>query len=246
MNKLSSSYKNLVDIHCHVLPDIDDGPQDWQQSLEMARVARDNGINTVVTTPHWIQGTSWQPNYKTVLEKTDKLNELLSSEKINLKVLPGMEVGISENLVDLLNSGEILTLANSNYVLIEIPFMSLPFGLEEIVFEIISAGYIPLLAHPERNRDLHANPARILDLIERGALTQITTGSLCGDWGENAKDCSMKFANMDAIFSVASDGHSSSSRPPEMLTGLKVLESLIGEDKVLEILTNSEKIITKN
>jgi protein-tyrosine phosphatase len=124
--------------------------------------------------------------------------------------------------------------------------MSLPFGLEEIIFEIISAGYIPLLAHPERNKELQANPSRILDLIERGALTQITTGSLCGDWGEYAKQCSIEFANKDSIFTVASDGHSSSSRPPEMLEGLKVLESIIGENKVLEILSNSEKIIRKN
>ena len=246
MNKLHSSYKNLVDIHCHVLADIDDGPSDWEQSLNMARVAEDNGISTIVTTPHWIQGTSWQPSYKTVLEKIDKLNELLTSKKINLKVLSGMEVGISENLVDLLNSGEILTLANSKYVLIEIPYISLPFGLEEIVFEIISAGYIPLLAHPERNKELQTNPGRILDLIDRGALAQITAGSLCGDWGDNAKDCSVEFANMDAIFAVASDGHSSNSRPPEMLSGLRVLESLVGEDKVLEILSNSEKIIRKN
>ena len=88
MSKLSSSYKNLVDIHCHVLPDIDDGPQDWQQSLEMARVARDNGINTLVTTPHWIQGTSCHPNYNTILDQTDKLNELLSTEKIKIKFIP--------------------------------------------------------------------------------------------------------------------------------------------------------------
>ncbi len=245
MSTEGKKYKDLVDIHCHVLPDIDDGPADWQQSVEMARVAESNGISTIVTTPHWIQGTSWQPSYKTVLEKIDKLNELLSAESINLRILPGMEIGISENLVSLLNSGEILTLANSSYVLIEIPFISIPFGLEDIIFEIISAGYLPLLAHPERNKALHSNPERILDLIDRGALTQITTGSLCGDWGEGAKECSVEFAKMDGIFTVASDGHSSDSRPPEMAEGIEVLEDLVGEDKVLEILSNSEKIITK-
>lgn len=246
MDKLKSSYKNLVDIHCHVLPDIDDGPGDWQQSLEMSKIAYDNSISTIIATPHWIQGTSWQPTYNTVLQKIDKLNELLLSEKVNIKILSGMEVGISENLVDLLNSGEVLTLANSNYILIEIPFVSLPFGLEEIIFKLVSAGYIPLLAHPERNKELQANPGRISDLIDRGALTQITTGSFCGDWGESAMECSIEFANMDTIFTLASDGHSAGSRPPEMLEGIEVLEELIGENKVQEILSNSEKIIRKN
>lgn len=246
MGQTDSGCKNLVDIHCHVLPGIDDGPSDWQQSIEMAKAAAGSGISTIVTTPHWIQGTSWQPSTSTVLEKLDQLNEIIKKEGIALQILSGMEIGISENLVDLLTSGRVLTLANSKYVLIEIPYISLPFGLEEIVFEIISAGYIPILAHPERNKELHSNPKRILDLLERGALTQITTGSLCGDWGDGAKRCSTEFARMDAIFSVASDGHSAISRPPDMVSGLEVLEDLVGRKKVLEILSNSEKIIMKN
>ncbi len=157
-----------------------------------------------------------------------------------------MEIGISENISDLISSGEVLTLANSKYVLIEIPYVSLPNGLEEIIFEIITAGYIPVLAHPERNRELHTEPRRILDFMERGALSQITTGSLCGDWGYAAKQCSEEFAKMDAIFSVASDGHSAVDRPPDMQSGLKVLEAIVGRDKTLSILSNSEEIIMKN
>ncbi|NIP39090.1 MAG: tyrosine protein phosphatase [Candidatus Dadabacteria bacterium] len=242
----ASGYKNLIDIHCHVLPGIDDGPSDWQQSLEMARAAVDHGISTIISTPHWIKGTSWQPSADTVLNKISELTELLSKEKIDLHILPGMEIGIIENLAELIKSGQVLTLAGSSYVLIEIPYISLPFGLEEIIFEIVSAGYMPVLAHPERNKELHAEPERILDLIDRGALAQITTGSLCGDWGDGAKNCSEQFAKMEAIFSVASDGHSAVSRPPDMQSGLKALENLVGKQKVAKILSNSEKIIRKS
>ena len=241
-----SKYSSIVDIHCHILPGLDDGPSSWEESVGMVRVACSNNIKKIVATPHWIQGTSWQPKPDTVFEYVMKINELLETEEIDVEILPGMEIGINENLFKLLEQGEIITLANTNNILIEIPFMSLPLGLEEIIFELVSNGYKPILAHPERNKDLQSEPRRILDLIDRGAFVQITAGSLCGYWGDYARDCSIEFVKSDAVFVVASDGHSVDSRPPIIDDGLKVLEGLVSEDKIIEILNNCHKLLVKN
>lgn len=243
MSKSGTSYQNLVDIHCHILPGVDDGPADWDKSMDMLRVAERNGISTIVSTPHWIYGTSWQPDVGTIKKKIERLNELISGQDINISVLSGMEIGISGNLLQLLEDGNILPLAESKYLLIEIPFISLPYGMGKMIFEIVSAGYIPVLAHPERNRDFQENPHIMEDFIERGALTQITAGSLCGDWGDYAKQCSIEFAKKDYLFAIASDGHSAVSRPPDIVRGLRVLEEIIGSDKVSEIVSNSKKIV---
>jgi len=236
-------YKNIVDIHCHVLPAIDDGPSDWDESLKMISMAKDNNIGKIITTPHWIKGTSWQPSASRVISDVKRLNELLDSQDIEVEVFTGMEIGINENLHELARSGEILTLANSNYLLVEIPFISLPIGIEDIIFSLVSYGFIPLLAHPERNKEFQAAPGRILDLMERGALVQITAGSLCGHWGNGAMNCSIKLIENDAVFAIASDGHSVDRRPPEMFEALSILERLVGENETRNILSNSEKII---
>src|ERR1700741_3135468 len=123
----------MIDIHCHLLPNVDDGPSSWEESLEMARLASEDGIQVAVTTPHWIQGTKWEPNPDEIKKKVEELNKKLKENEISLTVLPGMEVGISENLPRLVSSGEILTLGESNYLLVEIPFSSLPFGIKELI-----------------------------------------------------------------------------------------------------------------
>lgn len=243
MSKSGASYQNLVDIHCHVLPGVDDGPADWDMSLDMLRVAERNGISTIVSTPHWIYGTSWQPDVGTIKDKIEGLNELISGEDINISVLSGMEIGITDNLIQLLEDGNILPLAQSKYILIEIPFISLPYGMGKMILEIVSAGYVPVLAHPERNRHFQENPHIMEDFIERGALTQITAGSLCGDWGDHAKQCSIEFAKNGYVFAVASDGHSAVSRPPDIGHGLRVLEEIVGKYKVSQIVSNSRKVI---
>jgi len=243
MSKSGASYQNLVDIHCHVLPGIDDGPADWDNSMDMLRVAERNGINTIVSTPHWIYGTSWQADVGTIKDKIERLNELMSGQDISISVLSGMEIGITGNLIQLLEDGKILPLAESKYILIEIPFISLPCGMEKMIFEIVSAGFVPVLAHPERNRDFQENPHIMEDFIERGALTQITAGSLCGDWGDYAKQCSIEFARKGYVFAVASDGHSAVLRPPDIMRGLRVLEEIVGKDNVSEIVSNSKKIV---
>jgi protein-tyrosine phosphatase len=229
----------MIDIHCHLLPNIDDGPSSWEESLEMARIASQDGIQMTIATPHWIQGTKWEPNPDEIKKKVNELNNKLKENEIPLNVLPGMEVGISENLFELVSSGEVLTLGESHYLLIEIPFVSVPPAIEEIIFNLKDVGIHPVLAHPERNQELQKNPKKILELTRTGAFIQVTSGSFCGDFGEKAKRCAIQFAKDGVIDAVASDAHSTVKRPPIITDGLRGLEEFIGKDQIKALVANS-------
>lgn len=233
----------MIDIHCHLLPNVDDGPTSWEESLEMARLASQDGIRIAVTTPHWIQRTKWEPSPDEIKKKVEELNNKLKENEIPLTILPGMEVGISENLPKLVSSGEVLTLGESHYLLIEIPFVSLPLGIEEIIFNLKVMGIYPILAHPERNQELQKNPKRILDLVKAGAFVQVTAGSFCGYFGEQAKRCVIQFAKFGVLHAVASDAHSAKERMPILTTGLKVLEEFIGREQIELLLANTYRFI---
>lgn len=238
-------YGNMVDIHCHLLPNVDDGPAEWEESLEMARLAVQDGISISVTTPHWIQGTKWEPNPDEIREKVNEFNRRLKDEKIPLTVLPGMEVGISENLPELVSAGRILTLGGSNYLLVEIPFVSLPHGIEEIILRLKTIGISPILAHPERNKEVQTNPKRVLELVKGGASVQVTAGSFCGYFGEKAQCCVLELAKSGAIHAVASDAHNVDKRPPIVTEGLKALEGVIGGEQIELLLASTYRFIEK-
>ncbi|GBD38657.1 Tyrosine-protein phosphatase YwqE [bacterium HR37] len=233
----------VVDIHCHLLPDMDDGARSWEESLKMARIASESGINTVVATPHWIQGTVWEPNPDVVRKKVSELNELLCKNCIPLSVFPGMEIGISENVVELVSSGRVLTLAEGRYVLVEVPFFSLPVGIEEVVYRLVDRGFFPILAHPERSRDIQKNPKRICDLVDNGALIQITAGSLCGCFGGKAKKCALELIELDAVHIVASDAHSSDKRPPLLSKAMDIVKRIKGIEYTNRLLLNASRCL---
>lgn len=209
----------------------------------MASIAHQDGIKGAVMTPHWIQGTNWEPKSSTVIEKVNEFNIRLLDAGIDFKVYPGMEIGITANLAEFVSSGRILTLAEGEYLLLEIPFYSLPYGLEGIINSLRKIGKKTILAHPERGKEFQENPARILDFKELGALVQITAGSLCGDFGDKAKKCALEFAKIGVLDIVSSDAHSTRRRCPIVSSGLKVLEAEIGSDKIDEIVQNSYNVV---
>ncbi len=233
----------MIDLHCHLLPNIDDGPKSWEESIEMVSIAHQDGIKGAVTTPHWIQGTNWQPDSSTVKKMVNELNVKLEGEGIDFKVYPGMEIGITTNLADLVSSGEILTLAEGNYLLLEIPYYSLPLGMEEIISGLRAIGKTAILAHPERCKEFQGSPGRILDLIDLGALVQITAGSLCGDFGDQAKKCALEFARLGALDIISSDAHSTGRRRPIVSKALRILENEIGAQMVDTVIDNTYKVI---
>ena len=137
----------MIDLHSHILPGLDDGAKNMNQSLEMARIFAQAGYTQVVATPHWIPGTSWVPTPRYIRTLVDELNSEIKKKGINLTVYPGMEIALDPKIPDLLDDGAILTLNRGSYVLIEPPFQRLPQGWEQILFNVSSRNKTVLLAH---------------------------------------------------------------------------------------------------
>lgn len=212
----------MIDIHCHILADIDDGPKDWDTSLEIIKLSVSEGISKIIATPHWVQGTNWETDSEEIINKVDTLNSLLQKENIDLEVYSGMEVAITDKLVDLVKSGDVLTLAGTNCLLLEMPFRSLPFGLDNIIKELLSNDIFPILAHPERNADFQNEPKSMMKFIDLGAMVQVTSTSFTGSYGKEAQRCAVEFSKLNIIDFIATDAHSPVRRPPLIKESLNI------------------------
>ncbi len=233
----------MIDIHCHLLPNIDDGPSSWEESLELARLYDGEGIQTAIATPHWINGSHWEPDPDQVIEMVGILNEKTKAENIPLKILPGMEVGMTDNLIELLNDDSVLTLGGGSHILLESPFTSLPYKVEELISRLRKIGITTILAHPERCQEVQSNPKRLEVMVESGALIQITSSSLIGHFGIKSKNCATWLATRGLIHLIASDAHSPTTRPPLIRKPLSILEEIIGREATRIIEERTHNII---
>lgn len=201
----------FVDIHHHLLPGLDDGPHGWAESLAMARAAEQAGIQVVVATPHVHPGRPGQPGRAIIAELVDELRSRLASVGCELEVLPGAEVYPAPDLPQwLCKDGQGWELGQGTkvrYLLLDLPFDHLPPHFDRLLFEVALAGVIPIIAHPERNRQLAAHPDQLAALVERGAIAQVTAQSLLGGFGRAAHQAAMWFIRHGMASVVATDAH---------------------------------------
>lgn len=229
----------MIDLHCHILPGIDDdGPPRLEDVLAMARIAVDDGIRQVVATPH-IKETIHLP--RRIRELVAGFNEALRSNAIQLEVFPGAEVG------SMLNASLLpdYTLNGSNYVLLEFPHSHLPQNAVEIVFKAVLAGLAPIIPHPERNPSVVRRPDLLLDLVGAGALVQVTAGSLIGDFGPESKACSQYLLENDLVHFLATDAHSPGWRRPVLTLGVKAAARIVGEPAARRLVTDNPASVLK-
>lgn len=234
----------MIDIHCHILPSLDDGPQDMAESLQMARSAVQEGINTIIATPHCIPEVYFTEQ-SMILQKVAMLQERLAGAGVPLQVLPGMEVYLTLDVPERLRKGSALTLnGQGTYVLLELPMNSVPSYAEQVIFEIMLQGKKPILAHPERNKEIIENPLILQRLIEKGCLVQITSGSLTGLFGSKIQQSTEEFVRLGWVDFIASDAHHPLKRPIMLKDAWLAASNLIGEAGARELLMgNPEKVI---
>lgn len=217
---------SFVDIHCHILPGIDDGPRDWDESLAMARLAVADGTSTIVATPHQA-GSFSQNRGPDIRLLATELQQRLDAAAIPLRVLPGGEIRIETGLADGLAREELLTLGDHrHHVLIELPFeIYLP--LDSILEELAHQKLTAILAHPERNDGLCRRPELLAPLVDAGCLTQLTAGSLCGTFGPESKELAEWLLEMGLVHIVSSDGHGPRARRPLLRRAHERVEALV-------------------
>ncbi|WP_214821108.1 MULTISPECIES: CpsB/CapC family capsule biosynthesis tyrosine phosphatase [unclassified Exiguobacterium] len=232
----------MIDIHCHLLPAVDDGPGTVEQTIEMARRAVEEGVTAIVVTPH-----AFHPQFETedlnVLEAAATLQNVLLQEGINLDIYPGQEIRVFGDLVQALEDGEALSLAGSRYVLVEFPSDTVPAYAEQLFFRLQTEGYTPVIAHPERNKELATNPKRLMDFVSSGALSQVTTSSLTGEFGQNVKEIAFVFLRNGLSQLVASDAHSTGRRTFYWEAARQVVTQELGVELWDTLKENAEAVV---
>ncbi|QSF44123.1 tyrosine protein phosphatase [Paenibacillus tianjinensis] len=221
---------------------MDDGATDWEAALSMAQDAVQDGISTVVATPHHANGVYMNPA-PTIGQAVQLLNERIQQAGLPLLVLPGQEIRLYGDLLNDLEQSQLLTLAGSKYILLEMPSSRVPRTMEETCHELVIQGFVPVIAHPERNAEVAANPATLERLVELGAVGQVTAQSLAGTFGSKLQKLSLDLCRRNAVHIVASDAHDSSHRPFGLSEAFKVVEKELGTVTFDNFRQNSQRII---
>lgn len=233
----------MIDIHHHVLPGVDDGPREWDEAAEMCRMAADEGIETIVATPHVLRGRwrTWSPaELRALLEE---LRQRVTAPRIHL----GSEYFFAHDMVDVLASGKsIVPLADGKYVLFELAANAVPPMLEQPLYRAQLEGWTPILAHPERNLVLQSRPDLIADLIGHGCKMQLTAGSLFGEFGPEAKRASEQFLDRGMIHFLATDAHDTSKRPPRMRATVNLITQRYGADLASALTVENPRAVLEN
>ena len=202
----------MIDIHCHILPGLDDGASDLEVSLEMCRVAQADGIKIIVATPHCQNGL-YQNNQGTILPVVDQLKKRLNTEGISLEILPGADIHLSPEIIPFLKDNPQLLLGG-RYFLLELPAQSIPHEIRDLIFKLQLAGYAPIITHPERNTVIQGRPSLLEEWVGSGVLVQVTAMSLTGAFGGLVEDCAWQLLRSGLIQVIATDAHSRRRRPP--------------------------------
>jgi protein-tyrosine phosphatase len=218
----------LIDLHCHILPGIDDGAPGIEISLNMAAALIDDGVEAVVCTPHILPGL--YPNTgPQIRAATEELRSALARSGLRLDLFSGSDAHVSLDFVTKLRSGEILTLADSRYVLVELPMHVRPEPLNKIFFELIVAGFVPILSHPERLPWIEAQYRLIERWVQTGVWLQLTSGSLLGKFGRPAKYWAERLLDDGIVHLLATDAHDMNRRAPDLKRGRDTAAARVGE-----------------
>jgi len=232
----------MIDLHCHILPGIDDGAQTVEDSLDMAKQAVSEGIHTIMATPHHKNG-KYINEKNDILCQVSSLNKNFLKENIPLTLLPGQETRIYGELLEDYRNGKIMPLNHNKYIFVEFPSSQVPRFTERLLYDIHSEGLTPIIVHPERNSRLMQDPDILYNLVNKGAITQVTASSLTGRFGKKIKKFSFDLINANLTHIIASDAHNISGRSFHMQEASDLISSEYGLDMLYMFQENAEAIV---
>ncbi|MGR3174752.1 MAG: tyrosine-protein phosphatase [Candidatus Scalindua sp.] len=234
----------MIDIHAHILPSIDDGPETIEEAIELCKIAANDGIKKIVATPHSKDGV-YEAKSDKILETVDVLNLKLKENQIDIEILPGSETHIHEGLVENIKSGEVLTINNGGkFILFELPFVFIPPGTDKFVFNLKVNGIVPIIAHAERISAFQKKPELVGQLVKIGALVQVNAPALTGQAGPIERKCVEWLLKNRLVHFIASDVHSLTGRPPILSKAVGTAAGIIGDEEARALVYhNPEQII---
>ena len=214
----------MVDIHSHIINEIDDGSKNIEMTINMLKKAEQSGTTDIIATPHFMRGR-FEVEYKDVVKKVEELREISRENNIDINIYAGQEVYYSKNILEYYNDKIIGTINNTKYMLIELPMLE--FNIDEvinIIYELQIRGITPIIAHPERYKLFIKKPSMINSLIKEGMLFQLNAGSLTGNFGKDVKKTATKYLENNIYSFIGSDAHRDIGRDTDIKEALGILE----------------------
>jgi protein-tyrosine phosphatase len=230
----------MIDIHSHLLPGIDDGAKSWEETLEMCRLAEQDGVTHMVATPH--------ANYEYCYDRArhQSLLEELRVRAPGLSFSLGCDFHLSyENIEDALDHPERYTIGDTRYLLVELSEYS-TFNVAKTLVHLRTAGMMPIVTHPERNRVILGEPGLLNRFSDAGCLFQITANSLTGFWGRRTQRMAKEMLRQNMVHFIASDAHGVKGRPPGLSAARDVAARIIGEDAAEKLVNANPEAVLNN
>ena len=215
----------MVDMHSHIINEIDDGSKSIEMTINMLKKAEESGTTDIIATPHFMRGR-FEVEYKDVIKRAEELKKIVKENNIHINIYVGQEVYYSKNLLEYYNDKIIGTINNTKYMLIELPMLE--FNIDEVIntiYELQIRGIVPIIAHPERYKPFIKKPSMINKLINEGMLFQMNAGSISGDFGKDVKKTAAKYLEHNVYSFIGSDAHRDRGRDTDMSEALNILES---------------------
>lgn len=218
----------MTDIHSHILWNVDDGPSTLDEAIQMCRTSAGDGVSCMVATPHAFDGVHTNHQLSFLESRVDEMNEQLGG---NPRVRLGCELRMNHDIVkQVCVERTAPTLGGGPYILIEFPHYVVPVGSERVFFELMTHGFKPIIAHPERNRTLMAEPQRLYSMVESGVLGQVDAGSITGKFGSKTEKTARLMLEHGLIHFIASDCHNMRNRLPGLSDATSRVASLVGDE----------------
>lgn len=235
----------MIDLHCHLLPGIDDGATDLEAALAMARMAVDDGIATIACTPHIYPGL-FENDSAGIRARVEELRIHLAEAGIPLQLTWGADAHVSPDLLPRLKAGTVPSLGDTRYFLLEPPHHVAPPQFDQFVFALMAAGYVPVVTHPERLSWIEEHYDTFCALSDKGAWMQVTAGSLTGRFGKAARYWGERLLDEGRVDILATDAHHPQHRPPLLAEGREAAARWVGEEEATHLVSTRPLGILRN
>lgn len=233
----------MIDLHTHLLPDWDDGAEDWDETFRMCEIAYKDGIRKIVLTPHIFRLSKYKDDLNVLEERITQFKEKVRD--VPIEFYRGAEVFVHHKMVENIKANN-FSINFSNYIFVEFPSDYILARVHELFFNIMLEGFIPIISHPERNNVFRVRPNLLFELIEIGSLAQVTAMSLAGEFGSKIRKTAQLFLKNNLVHLIASDAHDSERRPPKLSKGLEEARKIVGDEKAMAMVTSIPQAILDN
>jgi len=239
----------MIDIHSHILPAVDDGAQSIDEAIELLHLAQDDGVTTQFLTPH-MRPPRYVNEAITLRQEFKKFSDIVADNGFSINLHLSAEVRVGPEVMTLLQRDDFPWLGSwdgKNAFLLEMPHAQVPTGTINLIKWLLQRNIVPVIVHPERNREFQTNIGLLEQYVQAGCLVQITAASLLGKFNDKSERCAIELIEKDLVNFMATDSHNDHYRPPDLKAGYERAKNFISEDKARSFVYDAPaKLLTEH